>query len=72
MIEKLKSAADTTEETTDNNDFEIIETTNNTNTSRKIRPNDKVNVRYVDGKMEFDVKYKKVMEDIKAGKCQII
>jgi len=39
---------------------------------RKLRPNDKVNVRHADGRMEFDVKYKKVSDDIKADKCQII
>jgi hypothetical protein len=42
------------------------------NIKTKLRPNDKVNVRYNDGHMEFDVKYKKVVDDIKADKCQII
>jgi preprotein translocase subunit SecA len=62
-----------------NNEFEIIEMDENqdihknTNNIRtKLRPNDKVNVRHADGRMEFDVKYKKVSDDIKAGKCQII
>jgi preprotein translocase subunit SecA len=41
-------------------------------TQKKIRPNDKVNVRHSDGRMEFDVKYKRVVDEIKNGKCQII
>ena len=65
--------------------FEIIELDNTNNNqslqgaqtftvqkSNKLRPNDKVTVRYVDGKGEFDVKYKKVADDIKAGKAEII
>ena len=65
--------------------FEIIELDNTNNNqslqgaqtftvqkSNKLRPNDKVTVRYVDGKVEFDVKYKKVADDIKAGKAEII
>jgi len=47
-------------------------TINQNNIKTKLRPNDKVSVRYSDGHMEFDVKYKKVVDDIKAGKCQII
>lgn len=64
---------------TSNDEFEIIEMDENQqinksiNTIRnKLRPNDKVNVRYTDGRMEWEVKYKKVSDDIKAGKCQII
>ncbi len=38
----------------------------------KIRPNDKVNVRYTDGKIVMDVKYKKVEDDIKNGNAVII
>lgn len=34
--------------------------------------NDKVTVRYIDGKIVNDVKFKKVEDDIKAGKCEII
>ena len=63
-----------------NSEFEVIEMNeeNNQTTSpknignTKIRPNDKINVRYTDGKMLWDVKYKTVKEDIKSGKCQII
>lgn len=39
--------------------------------TKKIRPNDKVTVRYEDGKMEYEVKYKKVKEDVEAGKCKV-
>jgi preprotein translocase subunit SecA len=38
----------------------------------KIRPNDKVTVKYSDGKMEYSVKYKKIKDDVDAGKCQVI
>jgi preprotein translocase subunit SecA len=62
-----------------NNEFEILEIdwqevqqVNNSSISRKNRPNDKVNVRYKDGHMERDVKYKKVSDDIKSGKAEII
>jgi argininosuccinate synthase len=63
-----------------NNEFEVIEInwqeldqqSHNNTINRKLRPNDKVNVRYTDGHMEREVKYKKVSDDIKAGKCQII
>lgn len=34
--------------------------------------NDKVTVQYQDGRVEKDVKYKKVEDDIKAGKCIVI
>ena len=34
--------------------------------------NDKVTVQYPDGKVLKDVKYKKVEEDIKAGRCIVI
>ncbi len=70
---------------TTEDEFEIIEIDNNTPTqsnqgtqtftiqkSNKIRPNDKVTIRYADGKVEFDVKYKKVADDIKSGKAEII
>ncbi|HOG15068.1 MAG TPA: preprotein translocase subunit SecA [Candidatus Absconditabacterales bacterium] len=38
----------------------------------KIRPNDKVTVKYKDGKMEYSIKYKKVKDDVLAGKCEVI
>ena len=38
----------------------------------KLRPNDKINVRYTDGKIVRDVKYKTVKEDLQSGKCQIV
>ena len=63
-----------------NSEFEVIEMNEEINQTTspknigntKIRPNDKINVRYTDGKMLWDVKYKTVKEDIKSGKCQII
>lgn len=38
----------------------------------KIRPNDKVTVKYEDGKMEYEVKYKKVKDDVESGKCKVV
>lgn len=41
------------------------------NTEKKIRPNDKVNVKYPNWKVEYEVKYKKVKEDVESGKAKI-
>ena len=41
-------------------------------TNTKIRPNDKVTVKYEDGKMEYEVKYKKVKDDVESGKCKVV
>ena len=38
----------------------------------KIRPNDKVTVKYEDGRMEYEVKYKKVKDDVEAKKCTVV
>ena len=38
----------------------------------KIRPNDKVTVKYEDGKMEYEVKYKKVKDDVESKKCTVV
>jgi len=38
----------------------------------KIRPNDKVTVKYENGKIEYSVKYKKVKDDVETWKCQVI
>lgn len=38
----------------------------------KIGRNDKITVKYPDGKVLMNVKYKKVMADIEAGKCIVI
>lgn len=38
----------------------------------KIRPNDKVTVKYGDGKMEYNVKYKKIKDDVESWKCEVI
>lgn len=43
-----------------------------TNTKKKLRPNDTVTVRYTDGKIVADTKYKKVKEDVESGKCVVI
>ncbi|MCK9467001.1 MAG: preprotein translocase subunit SecA [Candidatus Absconditabacterales bacterium] len=42
------------------------------NKNTKIRPNDKVTVKYRDGKMEYGVKYKKIKDDVLDGKCEVI
>jgi len=46
--------------------------TSSPNSKKKLRPNDKVAVKYSNGKVLYDVKYKKVEQDIKDNKCQII
>jgi len=38
----------------------------------KIGRNEKINVRYRDGTIKKDIKYKKVMNDIRSGDCEII
>lgn len=38
----------------------------------KIRPNDKVTVKYEDGRMEYEVKYKKVKDDVESKKCTVV
>ena len=43
-----------------------------TNTKHKLRPNDKVTIRYPDGSIKVDVKYKNVKEDIESGKATVI
>jgi 5-methylcytosine-specific restriction endonuclease McrBC regulatory subunit McrC len=43
-----------------------------TNKNRKLRPNDIVTVRYTDGKIVADTKYKKVKKDIDDGKCVLV
>lgn len=65
-----------------NNEATLTETTEEATTQKSIdtiknqisknRPNDKVNVRYSDGKTLRDVKYKTVKDDIATKKCQII
>jgi hypothetical protein len=59
----------------DNEDNDKEKTTNQPSqpvaTNAKIRPNDKVTVRYEDGRMEYEVKYKKVKEDVESGKCKV-
>ena len=43
-----------------------------TNTKKKLRPNDIVTVKYSDGKIVADTKYKKVKDDIESGKCVVV
>ena len=40
--------------------------------ARKIGRNEKVTVKYVDGKVVKDVKYKKVMRDLEEGMCSLV
>ena len=40
--------------------------------TKKIGRNEKVNVKYIDGTIKKDIKYKKIESDIKNGKCEII
>ena len=57
------------------NDAPIANTTatvQTVNKNTKIRPNDKVTAKYEDGKMEYNVKYKKIKADVEAGKCKIL
>jgi len=39
------------------------------NYKNKLRPNDKVTVKYSDGKVVYEVKYKKVKDDLDSGKA---
>ena len=52
----------------ENNSVVVIDT----NTKKKLRPNDKVNIKYVDGTVKMWAKYKKVQEDIESGKAEIV
>ena len=45
---------------------------NNTIVNSKLRPNDKVNVKYKNWKVEYDVKYKKIKDLIEKGECDIL
>lgn len=38
----------------------------------KIKPNDKVTIKYADGRIVSDVKYKKVKEEVESGKAMIV
>lgn len=38
----------------------------------KLRPNDKVNVQYPDGKIAYGVKWKKVKEEVEEGKAKVL
>jgi len=53
---------------TNDNKNDVIDT----NTKKKLRPNDTVSVRYQDGKILKDVKYKKVKDDVESGNCVVV
>ena len=39
---------------------------------RKIEPNQRVSVQYLDGRVERDVKFKKVEDDVRRGLCVVM
>lgn len=39
---------------------------------QKLRPNDKVSIKYTDGRVETDVKWKKVKAAVEAGEAEIV
>lgn len=40
--------------------------------SQKIRPNDKVAVKYTDGRVDYDIKWKKVKADVESGEAELL
>ncbi|USN55378.1 MAG: hypothetical protein H6765_01975 [Candidatus Peribacteria bacterium] len=59
----------------DAGDIEILEIADEpvvVASSGKLRPNDKVNVKYADGRIEYDVKYKKVKAEIESGEAELV
>lgn len=61
------------------NDVEVIELDdtvapimNQWRKDGKLRPNDKVNIQYTDGKFAYGVKWKKVEDDVAAGKAKVL
>lgn len=68
-----KTSSDTLKNTSSSDGVEVIEIQENdgtdyqtTRTSKKLRPNDKVNVQYADGKIEYGVKWKKIKDEVDA------
>ena len=55
-------------DTIENKQWKVVAVNENT----KIRPNDKVTIKYENGEMKYDIKYKKIKADVEAGKCKII
>lgn len=53
-----------------NEGVEVIEVVSPART--KLRPNDKVNVQYPDGKIEYSVKWKKVKKSVEKGECKVV
>lgn len=79
MAQQAKQAASQPKIYQKDADFEVFESAPEStgpvviNTApKKLRPNDKVSVRYPDGRILKDVKYKKVEEEVEKGLCQII
>ena len=56
------------------NNIEIISANDyqKTQIKREPRPNDKVSVMYKDGRMDIDVKFKKIEEDLKSWLCKLV
>lgn len=50
--------------------YEMVKTTRLS--TGKFKRNDKISVKYYDGKVKSNIKYKHVMHDIESGKCDII
>jgi len=61
-------------------DIQVIEITDDGNVApevvfaqpKKIRPNDKVNIKHPDGRIEYGVKWKKVKNDVEDGKVSLV
>jgi len=80
-IKQLKDG-ETAEVLEENDDFEILELADSEEVvsssadvswvKKKLRPNDKITVKYTDGRVESDVKYKKVKADIESGDAEIV
>lgn len=78
-----KQVAETKAKATDtwsDDDVEVIEVSDDEDTSgvdlsamkQKLRPNDKVSVRYPDGRVENDVKWKKVKSIVEWGEAEVV
>lgn len=63
----------------DDGDIEILEVVDTPPESqvvapakKKLRPNDRVSVRYADGRVENNIKYKKVKADVESGAAEVV
>lgn len=43
-----------------------------TNVKKKLRPNDRVNIQYSDGRTEYGVKWKKVKNEVESGQAELV